>query len=230
MRHVFLETNWLIAVAGPARNPPPAALDLLASAQQGRIRIYIPACCIGEARKTIRQKFRPKEADRLRSYVRWAMEKEIIDAQTAESARTVLSKFEGSVNSELARLNDTLRDIATARGVEIVRLDDDVLDMSLELHFKEIELSEFDRAALAAVLIKGQSLRSSGEADVNFCDLDSNLWPWEKGTGRPRGELRQLYDDAAVWVYSDFTLTTPERPETFPDTARMLEAPLTPPT
>ena len=82
----------------------------------------------------------------------------------------MLSSFQGRITSELAHLNDTLRDITSAAGVEIVPLDGAVLDMSVELHFKEIELSEFDRAVLAAVLIKGQGLRDSGEADVNFCD------------------------------------------------------------
>ena len=89
------------------------------------------------------------------------------------------------------------------------------LEMSLELHFKEIELSEFDRAVLAVVLIKGRSLREGGEADVNFCNLDQGLLPWQKGGG-PKAELKKLYDDAGVWVYSDFTLTNPKRPEDFP--------------
>ena len=48
-----------------------------------------------------------------------------------------------------------------------------------------------------------------------FATLDSDLWPWEKKTGRPRAELKKLYDDAGVRVYSDFMLTSPERPEGF---------------
>jgi hypothetical protein len=218
MRHVFLETNWLFAVAGPAHNRPPAALELLDLAREGQIRIYIPACCIGEARKTIRQKSQPKEADRLRSYVRWAVEQKLLDQATAESAREMLSSFQERVTSELASLNDTLRGITTATGVEVMPLDDAVLDMSLELHFKEIELSEFDRAVLAAVLIKGRALRDGGEGDVNFCELDTKLWPWDKRT-QPRAELKKLYDDAGVWVYSDFTLTSPERRKDFPGAA-----------
>jgi len=88
--------------------------------------------------------------------------------------------------------------------------------MSVDLHFEEIEPSEFDRAVLAAVLISGRELRESGEADVNFAELDSKLWPWEKRTARARLELKRLYDEAGVWVYSDFTLTAPERPADFP--------------
>jgi hypothetical protein len=220
VRHVFLETNWLVAVAAPAHDPPPAALELLDSARDGRIRIYIPACCIAEAKKTIRLKYQPKEADRLRSFVRWAVEQKLLDHETAESARTMLSRFQERVTSDLAGLNDKLRSITSAAGVEVLPLDDAVLDMSLELYFNEVELSEFDRAVVATVLTKGRSLRDGGEADVSFCELDSKLWPWEKRTGQPRAEFKKLYDDAGVWVYSDFTLTIPERPEGFGDATR----------
>ena len=220
VRHVFVETNWLVAVAAPACNPRPDALELRDSAADGRIRIYLPACCISEAKKTIRQKYQPKEADRLRSFVQWASEKTYLNHETAESAMMMLSRFEGLVRSGLDKLNDTLLDITKAAGVEVLPLDDAALGMSLELHFKEVDLSEFDRAVLATVLTKGPSLRDVGESDVSFCGTDSDLWPWEKKTGRPRGELKQLYDDAGVWVYSDFTLTSPERPEGFGQTAR----------
>ncbi len=209
MRHIFVETNWLVAVAAPAHDRIPAALELLDSVRDGRVTIYVPACCIGEARKTIRQKLQPKEADRLRRFVRWAVEQRLLDHETAESARTMLSSFQGRVASELAGLNDTLRDITSAAGVEVVPLDSAVLDMSVELHFKEIELSEFDRAVLAVVLIKGKSPRDGGETDVNFCELDSKLWPLDKRNPQARAELKKLYDDAGVRVYSDFTLQGP---------------------
>jgi hypothetical protein len=220
VRHVFVETNWLVTLAAPARNLPLDALDLRDSARDGNIRIYLPACCISEARKTIRQKFQPKEADRLRSFVEWASEKNHLDHKTAESAMMMLSSFEGHVRSGLAKLNATLLDITKAAGVEVLPLDDAALTMSLELHFKEVELSEFDRAVLATVLTKGRSLRDSGETDVSFCGLDSDLWPWQKRTGQPRSEFKKLYDDAGVWVYSDFTLTSPARPEGFGQTTQ----------
>jgi len=117
----------------------------------------------------------------------------------------VLSSFEGHVSLGLTKLNDTLLDITKAVGVEVLPLDGPVLDMSVTLHFKEIELGEFDRAVLATVLTKGRSLRESGETDVSFCELDSDLWPWEKKKiDQPRAELKKLYDDAGVRVYSDF--------------------------
>jgi hypothetical protein len=204
VRHVFVETNWLVTLAVPGRDPPPAAVGLMDSARDGGIRVYIPACCISEAKKTIRLKFQPKEADRLRGFIQWAFEKKHLDHETAESARTMLSSFEVHIRTGLANLNDKLLGICKAAGIEVLRLDDPILDMSLELHFSEIELSEFDRAVLATVLTKGRSLRDIGEADVSFCTLDSDLWPWEKRGGRDRNELKKLYDDAGVLVYPDF--------------------------
>ena len=130
----------------------------------------------------------------------------------------MLSSFEGHVRSGLAKINDRLLDTTKAAGVEVFPLDDAALRVSVELHFKEVELSEFDRAVLATVLTKGRSLHDSGETDVSFCGLDSDLWPWGK-SGRG-AELKKLYDDAGVRVYSDFTLTSPERPEGSGQTTR----------
>jgi hypothetical protein len=210
VRHVFVETIWLVTLAAPARNPIPAALELRDSARDRRVQIYLPACCISEAKKTIRQKFQPKEADTLRKFVEWASEKNHLDRENAESAMKLLASFEGHVTGELAALTETLRAITSAAGVVVLPLDDAALGMSLELHFKEVELSEFDRAVLATVLTKGRSLRDRGETDVSFCELDSGLWPWQKKTDQPRAELKKLYDDAGVRVYSDFRLTSPD--------------------
>jgi hypothetical protein len=220
VRHVFLETNWLFDVAAPGYQRTPAAIELLNWANQGRIRIHIPACCIQEAKKTIRKRFQPREADRLRAFVRWAVEQGVVDDKAAESAREMLSAFQRHVTSELEALTDTLRAITSGAGIEVLPLDDAVLGMSLELHFEEVDLSEFDRAVLATVLTKGRSLRDSGETDVSFCGRDSKLWPWEKKTGRERAEFKKLYDDAGVWVYSDFTLMNPKRPDGFGQTTR----------
>jgi hypothetical protein len=212
VRHVFLETSWLFAVAAPSYQRTPAAIELLNLAKEGHIKIYVPACCIQEAKHTIRTKFQPKEADRLGAFVRWAVEQSVLDDKTAESARVMLSTFQGRVTAELDCLKDTLRDITSAAGVEVLPLDDAMLKMSIDLQFTEIKLDTFDRAILTAVLTKGRELRDGGATDVFFCTRDSDLLPWEKKTGRLLDELKKLYDDAGVWVYSDFTLASPLRP------------------
>jgi hypothetical protein len=52
----------------------------------------------------------------------------------------MLSSFEGHVKSGLAKINDRLLEITKAAGVEVFPLDDAALRMSVELHFKEVEL------------------------------------------------------------------------------------------
>jgi hypothetical protein len=65
---------------------------------------------------------------------------------------------------------------------------------------------------LAAVLVRADELLKNGEPDIAFCELDGDLQPWDKN-GITKPALTRLYDHARIWVYGDFTMTTPERPE-----------------
>ena len=76
-------------------------------------------------------------------------------------------------------------------------------------------LKPFDQAILAAVLVRAEELRRAGEAGLCFCETDSDLQPWDKH-GDVKRPLTDLYDTAAVWVYGDFDLRAPERPENWP--------------
>lgn len=76
----------------------------------------------------------------------------------------------------------------------------------------ELELKPFDNSILAAVLVRASELVKTGETDIAFCELDGDLLPWDKN-GNFKPALTRLYDEAHVWVYGDFTMTTPEAPE-----------------
>ena len=69
-----------------------------------------------------------------------------------------------------------------------------------------------DETELAAVLVRSEVLRSEGESEFALCELDSDLQPWDKGGGR-KEPLIDFYDAAGVWVYGDFVLKTPPRPD-----------------
>ena len=60
---------------------------------------------------------------------------------------------------------------------------------------------------LAAILV-----RSEGARDFAFCELDADLQPWDKHGSR-KEPLAGFYDAAGVWVYADFVLKTPRRPD-----------------
>jgi hypothetical protein len=46
MRHVFVETNWVVDWAAPIHHQDAAAAKLLADAEAGRHRLYLPAVCL----------------------------------------------------------------------------------------------------------------------------------------------------------------------------------------
>ena len=212
MRHVFVETNWVVDYAAPAHHRRPDAAALLDRAMAGEIRLCLPAVCLAEARETIPRKFSPsREATPMRVFLAWARtEGKIQPAQSEEVAR-ILDMFEKSVKEELRQLGTKLEALRNKPGaIEIIGLDDQMLERAATLGNSEVcYLKPFDQAILAAVLVHGARLRARGERDVCFCELDSDLQPWDKKLeGKPY--LQRLYDGAGVWVYGDYELTWPE--------------------
>jgi len=96
-------------------------------------------------------------------------------------------------------------------------MDDRQLELSIEISFlKDVDLSYFDQGVLAAVLGKSDMIRREDPAaEISFCGLDSDLWPWDR-RGR-RDALRDVYDRHEVWVFGGYDLTWPERPGGWPN-------------
>lgn len=211
MRHVFVETNWLVDYASPAHRCRPDAIALLERAMEGDIRLYLPEVCLAQAYATIPRKSQPRyEVDATRSFLAWARTQEKIQPTQLQEVTRVLNMFEQSVKGELRQLRTKLDALRNKPGaVEIIALDDEVLKQAATLSTSERRLDPFDQAILAAVLVHGARLRARGERDVCFCELDSDLQPWDKKfQGKP--DLQRLYDGAGVWVYGDYELAWPE--------------------
>jgi predicted nucleic acid-binding protein len=214
MRHVFVETNWLVDYASPGHRQRPDAAALLARATAGKAKLYLPACCLAQARATIPRKFQPRhEADATRTFLAWARTQNEISAEQSRDMMRVLDIFEQSVKAELRRLETKLNALTRQpNAIEIIGLDDEVLERAATLSTGELHwLDPFDQAILAAVLVTGERLRSRGEKNVCFCELDSDLQPWDKH-GNAKRNLQRLYDGAAVWVYGNYELTWPKQP------------------
>jgi predicted nucleic acid-binding protein len=213
MRHIFVETNWVVDYAAPAHHQKPAARSLLDRAHAGELRLYLPATCLSEARRTI-QKFKPRhEADAIRSFIRWERmaSGKISDADDAV-VRRVLDMFETKVHGDLKRLDVTLSSLRGHDGIEVFALDEAMLDRSIDLSGGDLDLLKpFDQTILAAVLVRAERLRVTGEVDISFCELDADLQPWDR-RGNPKAPLKQMYDAAGIWVYGDFDLNEPARP------------------
>ncbi len=216
MRHVFVETNWVYAYAAPAHHKRLDAVDLLRRAMSGEIKLHLPSACLAEAQQSIVRKCQPRgEADAIRRYLIRARTEQAISPEQERSTREVLDRFEQQVRSELRALGETLDALRDEASLEIFPLNDAMLLRSVALSTMDLFLKPFDQAILAAILVRAEELRSAGEDDLGFCEIDSDLQPWDK-RGEAKTPLVHLYDATALWVYGDFDMRAPERPNRWP--------------
>ena len=111
MRHVFVETNWVVACAAPAHHKTPAALELLNRAASGELKLYLPIICISEARRPILKRYQSRnEADRVRQFLLWARDNKSVDEKDEEATRRALDRMEGRVKADLEKLDETLEE------------------------------------------------------------------------------------------------------------------------
>jgi hypothetical protein len=214
MKHVFVETNWVVDYCAPAHQRASAAVGLLDLARSNKIQLHLPALCLSEANGAIRKRFQPREANALRQYLKWAKANGHLGVNEEQVTRRVLDQFERVVNTDLDNLESRLSALRTEVGLEVFPLSEAMLERSISQVVEKLDLKPFDNSILAAVLVKAEELLRMGHSDLAFCELDGDLRPWDKN-GRDKPPLKRLYDSAHVWVYGDFTITTPERPESW---------------
>jgi predicted nucleic acid-binding protein len=217
MRHAFVETNWVVAYAAPAHHKTPAALELFDRAARGEVKLYLPAICIAEARRPIFERFQVRtEADRVRQFLLWARDANIVDVLEDEATRRVLDRMESRVKVDLDRVDEVFQSLKAGKGIEIYALSEEMLERCAELSYMKLELQPFDQAILAAVLVRAEQLRTEGVNEMAFCELDTHLQPWDKDR-RFKPRLAALYDAARIWVYGDFLLQAPPKPDDWRD-------------
>ena len=206
MRHVFVETNWVVGLVAPSHLQMPEAVELREKARNGLLKLYLPAISLTEARYPVRTKYQPRPAaEALRRYLRWATNAGKIETGQADIVRVALDQYQAAVLSELDELDVRLQSLAQDAGIEVFALTEAMLARAVK---------PFDQAILAAILVRGEQLRDEGADEVAFCELDSDLQPWDK-KGETKQPLCGLYDSAHIWVYDDFSLGSPERPTRF---------------
>jgi predicted nucleic acid-binding protein len=211
MKDVFVETNWVVDYCAPAHQRVPAAVELLQAANAGIIKLHLPSPCISESRSVTRLRFQPREADSLRKYLKWAKAAGHVNIDDDEAARRVLEQFEVLVKRDLDNLEKTLEGLRAESGIEVFPLSEAMLERAISLSTEKLELKPFDNSILAAILVRAEELVKEGHSELAFCELDGDLQPWGRdGVDKP--VLKRLYDEVHVWVYGDFTMTTPEPP------------------
>ena len=206
-RAVLVETNWVVDVIAPAYWQDPQAIQLLRRADAGELQLFVPAICLMEAFGTIPRRFAPgsRSAD-LRKFVRWARDEGKVRRGDAEATFRVLDQFDGLVSDELTKVSERLDALAQHPGLNVFPLSETMLERQVSIGaMKNFFLKPYDLAILAAVLVKAEELRQAEYSWVGFCELDSDLLPWDK-RGNRKPVLSDLYNDAGVVVYGNFLI------------------------
>ena len=128
-----------------------------------------------------------------------------LQKEDIDTTRKVLDNFEQQVNKDLDDLDSTLQRISQLKGVEVFPLNETMLKRASELAVKNLDLKPWDLAILAAILVRCEELWNARENDLNFCEQDSDLLPWDRD-GNPRQGLKELYSVAHLRVFADFTM------------------------
>lgn len=201
---VLVETNWVVDIIAPGHLQSPQAAQLLIRAQSSEFELHVPAICLTEARETVPRRFAPRSrSEDLRKFVRWARDENRITVEDAKAAFRVFNQFDGLVANELTKVSQRLEDLANDPAVKVFALSEPMLERQISLGTMELLLKPYDLAVLAAILVKGEELRREGHTWLGFCELDSDLQPWDK-SGARKSILSELYNNSRIWVYGDF--------------------------
>ena len=211
---VFVETNWVVDVIAPAHLQSPQAIQLLQSADVGQLTIFLPAICLAEARETVPRRFAPRSrsAD-LRKFVQWARTQGRLSTEEATTAFKVFEQFDNLVTQELTKVPERLAALKKHSGVNIFPISESMLERQVVIGSMGLSLKPYDLAILAAILVKAEELREAGYSEFAFCELDSDLQPWDR-VGNRKPILSNLYTDAEIQVYGDFLVRAADD---FPD-------------
>lgn len=211
---ILVETNWVVDVTAPAHLQSPQAIQLLQRADAGELKLFVPAICLAEARETVPRRFAPRSrSEDLRKFVRWARDEGRISLEDAKAAFRVFDQFDGLVANELTKVSERLDALASHPGLNVFSLSEPMLERQVSIGAMDLSLKPYDLAVLAAVLVKSEEFQQEGHLWVGFCELDSDLQPWDK-FGARKPILSDLYNDARIWVYGDFLI---EEVEKLPD-------------
>jgi hypothetical protein len=170
VKHVFVETNFVVDVARPF--PSPDAEQLMARANAGGdVTLHIPWVAIAEAKRTLDRIIREDLGftDAMGQFV----VREFRDAKIDGADKKVidaLSKRAAAARKAAIQAIAATVDAVAARAT-IVEPSKSVVTKVLSL-FAVKSLKPFDEMVLGAVLTKASELYQAGERDLWFCNLN----------------------------------------------------------
>lgn len=169
------------------------------------MQIHVPYICFREAKAVILRKHQPKEHSALQQFRKWAKDQQLIDESTSATVNSFLHVFANTVTTELTRIDQRLREVESAPGVDVFALNERMLERSIELRVEvpDPPLKPFDEVILAAVLVRAATLAPGPRRA--FCTLDLDLSPVVRGSTRKH--LKAVYDAAQIEVRTTFDLS-----------------------
>jgi predicted nucleic acid-binding protein len=171
MKHVFVETNFLVSLLRPF--PAQDALALFARNDGVDLRLYIPWCSQAEARRTLTGIIKADLGftDTMMDFVlrRWLPDRTLFDKREIDKVKTLA---DADRREALSTLDQRIRD---AVG-HMTRIDPSPAVVARTLQVFAVKaLKPFDEMVLGAVLATATELYGAGEREILFCELDGDL-------------------------------------------------------
>lgn len=197
MKHVFVETNFIVELVRPF--PGSSAAKLHGRANQD-VALYVPWVSIVEAKRTLTEiigadlgfdvsltKFAAQEfrSDRLS-----AADKQIVDRLVSRAKTARANALRGiSANVD-----------AAVETMDVILPTEDVIRKTLALYPIKY-LKPFDEMVMGAVLVKAEELYDRGERDLMFCNLNKKDFDPTK-----RPALAEEYERNSMTYHSSFEI------------------------
>jgi predicted nucleic acid-binding protein len=171
MKHVFVETNFLVGLLRPF--PEREAVDLFRRNDGEDLRLYVPWCSQSEASRTLPERIKDdlEFTDSLMQFVkkRWLADRALFDKREIDKVKALA---DADLRAAVQTLNQRISDAVLA--MERIDPSPAVVARTLQV-FTVKALKPFDEMVLGAVLTKAAELHAAGERELFFCELDGGL-------------------------------------------------------
>lgn len=168
MKHVFVETNFLVDLLRPF--PGADAHTLFKRNQIGDVRLYLPWCVRAEAKRTLRRVINEDLGFTVNMIkfvsARWPHERDLFDRREIHKVKKLAEKDRIDALRTLdIRLQDAIAQMT------VIEPSPAVVENTLRVFDVKV-LKPFDEMVLGAVLAKATELHAVGERDLTFCEPD----------------------------------------------------------
>jgi hypothetical protein len=170
LKHVFVETNFIVEVVRPS--PSPDALKLLG--RQGKdVELHVPWAALVESKRTLERIIREDlgfDAPMLKRAAR-----ELKAAAISKDEMRILQQFVARTKGDREKaLKAIAKDVdAAAAKMSMIEPSKEVIAKTLSL-YQVKSLPPFDEMIMGAVLTRAETLWRKGETALYFCNLNKD--------------------------------------------------------